>query len=71
MKKQSHDVKQAAASLMQISASNIIPAESKKVIDAFLAQDPDDENLPKLYLSDNEPFTTLLADMMTLRRAVE
>merc|ERR1711869_4528 len=35
----------AAASLMQISASNIIPAESKKVIDAFLAQDPDDENL--------------------------
>merc|ERR1740133_451067 len=45
LKKQSHDVKQAAASLMQISASNIIPAESKKVIDAFLAQDPDDENL--------------------------
>merc|ERR1719345_652359 len=45
LKKQSHDVKQAAASLMQISASSIIPAESKKVIDAFLAQDPDDENL--------------------------
>jgi len=45
LKKQAHDVKQAAASLMQISASNIIPAESKKVIDAFLAQDPDDENL--------------------------
>jgi len=45
LKKQSHDVKQAAASLMQISASNIIPAESKRVIDAFLAQDPDDENL--------------------------
>merc|ERR1712182_151483 len=35
----------AAASLMQISASNIIPAEPKRVIDAFLAQDPDDENL--------------------------
>merc|ERR550537_208422 len=45
LKKQAHDVKQAAASLMQISASSIIPAESKKVIDAFLAQDPDDENL--------------------------
>merc|ERR1719164_362960 len=45
LKKQAHDVKQAAASLMQVSASNIIPAESKKVIDAFLAQDPDDENL--------------------------
>merc|ERR1719439_362719 len=45
LKKQAHDVKQAAASLMQISASNIIPAESKRVIDAFLAQDPDDENL--------------------------
>merc|ERR1719475_15148 len=45
LKKQAHDVKQAAASLMQISASNIIPAESKRIIDAFLAQDPDDENL--------------------------
>merc|ERR1719248_547893 len=45
LKKQAHDVKQAAASLTQISASNIIPAESKKVIDAFLSQDPDDENL--------------------------
>merc|ERR1719386_274644 len=44
-KKQSHDVKQAASALIQISASSIIPAESKKVIDAFLAQDPDDENL--------------------------
>merc|ERR1719165_14525 len=45
LKKQAHDVKQAAAALTQISSSNIIPAESKKVIDAFLAQDPDDENL--------------------------
>merc|ERR1719231_2254197 len=45
LKKQAHDVKQAAAALTQVSASSIIPAESKKVIDAFLAQDPDDENL--------------------------
>merc|ERR1712159_141697 len=45
LKKQAHDVKQAAAALTQVSSSNIIPAESKKVIDAFLAQDPDDENL--------------------------
>merc|ERR1719272_468083 len=45
LKKQSHDVKQAAASLMQISASSIIPTETKRVIDNFLAQDPDDENL--------------------------
>merc|ERR1740117_2122429 len=45
LKKQSHDVKQAAAALTQVSSSSIIPAESKKVIDAFLAQDPDDENL--------------------------
>ena len=44
LKKQAQDVKQAAASLMQMSASNIIPAESKKVNDAFLAQDPDDES---------------------------
>jgi len=45
LKKQSHDVKQAAAALTQVSASSIIPAESKKIIDSFLAQDPDDENL--------------------------
>merc|ERR1719454_2250344 len=45
LKKQSHDVKQAAAALTQVSSSSIIPAESKKVIDSFLSQDPDDENL--------------------------
>jgi len=45
LKKQSHDVKQAAASLMQISHSEDIDLESKKVIDAFLSQIPDDENL--------------------------
>merc|ERR1719473_2389934 len=45
LKKQAHDVKQAAASLMQVSSSSIIPAESKRIIDAFLSQDPDDENL--------------------------
>jgi len=44
LKAQAHDVKQAAASLTQISSSNIVPAESKRIIDAFLAQDPD-ENL--------------------------
>merc|ERR1719399_1569538 len=45
LKKQAHDVKQAAASLAQVSSSSIIPAESKRIIDAFLSQDPDDENL--------------------------
>merc|ERR1719460_2429760 len=45
LKKQAHDVKQAAAALTQVSSSSIIPAESKRIIDAFLAQDPDDENL--------------------------
>jgi len=45
LKKQSHDTKQAAAALTQVSKSTIIPAESKRIIDAFLAQDPDDENL--------------------------
>merc|ERR1719482_368020 len=45
LKAQAHDVKQAAAALTQVSASSIIPAESKKAIDSFLAQDPDDENL--------------------------
>jgi len=45
LKAQAHDVKQAAAALTQVSSSNIVPAESKRIIDAFLAQDPDDENL--------------------------
>merc|ERR1719284_1729517 len=45
LKAQAHDVKQAAAALTQVSSSSIIPAESKKAIDSFLAQDPDDENL--------------------------
>merc|ERR1719454_2390704 len=45
LKKQAHDVKQAAAALTQVSSSSIIPAESKRIIDAFLSQDPDDENL--------------------------
>merc|ERR1719197_1794601 len=45
LKAQAHDVKQAAAALTQMSSSNIIPSESKKVFDSFLAQDPDDENL--------------------------
>merc|ERR1711871_890090 len=45
LKKQAHDVKQAAAALTQVSASPIIPVESKRVIDAFLSRDPDDANL--------------------------
>jgi prefoldin subunit 5 len=44
LKAQAHDTKQAAAALTQVSSSNIVPAESKRIIDAFLAQDPD-ENL--------------------------
>merc|ERR1719399_2161505 len=44
LKAQAHDVKQAAAALTQVSSSSIIPAEQKRVIDSFLAQDPD-ENL--------------------------
>jgi len=44
LKAQAHDVKQAAAALTQVSSSSIVPAESKRIIDAFLAQDPD-ENL--------------------------
>jgi len=44
LKAQAHDVKQAAAALNQVSSSSIVPAESKRIIDAFLAQDPD-ENL--------------------------
>ena len=45
LKKQSHDTKQAAAALTQVSKSTIVPVESKRIADAFLAQDPDDENL--------------------------
>jgi len=40
--KTSGDVKQAAASLTQVSESNLFPKESKKVLDAFLAMNTDD-----------------------------
>jgi hypothetical protein len=39
VKKQGGDVKQSAASLMQISALDLIPAESKKALDSVLAQE--------------------------------
>jgi prefoldin subunit 5 len=47
LKKQAHDVKQAAASLIQLSDTSRfrIPVETKKVIDNFLAQPESDENL--------------------------
>merc|ERR1719456_1807881 len=44
MKKQAHDVAQASASLIQLSKSHVIPAESKRVLESFLAHD-DNENL--------------------------
>jgi len=40
--KTSGDVKQASASLTQISESKLFPKESKKVLDAFLAMNTDD-----------------------------
>merc|ERR1719265_1918556 len=40
--KTSGDVKQAAASLTQVSESALFPKESKKVLDAFLAMNTDD-----------------------------
>jgi len=40
--KTSGDVKQAAASLAQVSESQLFPKESKKVLDAFLAMNTDD-----------------------------
>jgi len=45
LKNQSHDTKHAAAPFTQVSKSTSIPAESKRISDAFLAQEPDDENL--------------------------
>merc|ERR1719310_692526 len=39
------DVKQAAAALTQVSSTPLFPPESKKLIDAFLAVDKEDENL--------------------------
>jgi len=48
LKKQAHDVKQAAASLLQTSdtLATIIPAETKRVIENFIAtSDGSDENL--------------------------
>merc|ERR1712159_258880 len=47
LKKQAVDVKQAAASLMQLSDTSLeIPPETKQVVDSFIAQDNgSDENL--------------------------
>ena len=45
LKAQAHDVKQVAAVLTQVSSSSIAPDESKRIIDAFLNQVPDDKNL--------------------------
>merc|ERR1719399_1795398 len=39
------DVKQAGAALTQVSSSPLFPPESKKLIDAFLSLDKEDENL--------------------------
>merc|ERR1719178_499403 len=38
LKKQDHDRAQAA--LLQVSSGNLIPAEAKRTIEAFLAEDP-------------------------------
>merc|ERR1719395_1698 len=40
LKKQDHDRKQA--SLLQLSAQNLIPEDAKRTIESFLAQDPDE-----------------------------
>merc|ERR1719161_1723872 len=42
LKKQAHDTKQAAAALQQVAASPILPVEQKRVLDAFIAQDPEE-----------------------------
>ena len=47
VKKQAGDVKQAAASLMQIKSMNLIPDESKKEIDSILAQEENAEAAPE------------------------
>merc|ERR1719310_13845 len=39
------DVKQAGAALAQVSSNPLFPPESKKLIDAFLSMDKQDENL--------------------------
>jgi len=41
LSQQTHDRRQAEAALTQVKSVNFIPAESKRIIDVFLAQDPD------------------------------
>merc|ERR1719321_943564 len=41
LSKEAYDRKQAAAALTQVKEALFVPEQSKKVIDAFLAQDPD------------------------------
>ena len=40
LKAQEHDVKQAAAALTQVSSSNTVLEDSKRIIDAFLGPGP-------------------------------
>merc|ERR1719473_1965156 len=41
LKKQAYDRKQAATALAQLKSSTLIPHDYKRVIDAFLAHDPE------------------------------
>jgi chromosome segregation ATPase len=47
IKKEAGDVKQAAASLMQISASKLVPPESKQLLNAILAQEEGTDAAPE------------------------
>merc|ERR1719421_318553 len=48
LKKTSGDVKQAAAALLQVASGKLFPAESRKVINAFLTYGTDDSHALKV-----------------------
>ena len=60
------DVKQSTATITQVSSCNTLPAEAKRIADAFWAQDPD-ENLATTAPVANayEPHAQDIADMLT------
>merc|ERR1719326_1855213 len=51
MKTQAHDVAQASAALMQLYKLPGVDVESKKVIQAYLARDPEDADAENLAMS--------------------
>jgi len=64
LKKQAHDRKQASfAQVSALKSLNLIPAEAKRTIDAFLAQDPEEASAEGLAVSAPRQMVTNFSRM--------